>query len=90
MRELAVAQREVLDEQGIIHIYDYSVLIGEMEILEEFSCESYGVRIQERGGGCSEVPNITVSASRVDELVELLVKNTVTPCTLRDVIDDWL
>ena len=90
MRELAVAQREVLDERGLLHTYDYSVLIGEMEFLGGISCESYGVKVLERGGECGEVPNITVSASRVDELIELLIRNTVTPCTLRDVVEDWL
>lgn len=90
MRELAVAQKEALDERGAVHIYDYSILVGEMAVSPGFSCESYGVRVKEQGGESSEVPNITVSISRIDELMELLVRNVVAPCTLRDVIEDWL
>ena len=90
MRELAVAQKQARDEGGTIHIYDYSILVGEMAVSPGFSCESYGVRIREQGGESGEVPNITVSISRIDELMELLVRNLVTPCTLRDVVEDWL
>lgn len=90
MRELAIAQKQARDEEGNVHIYEYSVLVGEMTVSEGFSCESYGVRVREQGGESGEVPNITVSISRIDELMELLVQNVVTPCTLRDVVDDWL
>ncbi len=90
MRELAVAQKQARDEGGAIHTYDYSILVGEMAVSPGFSCESYGVRIREQGGESGEVPNITVSISRIDELMELLVRNIVTPCTLRDVVEDWL
>lgn len=90
MRELAVAKKQAQDEEGRVHIYDYSILVGEMAVSPGFSCESYGVRVREQGGESGEVPNITVSIARIDELMELLVRNTVTPCTLRDVVDDWL
>lgn len=90
MRELAVTQKQTQDEEGNVHIYDYSILVGEMAVAPNFSCESYGVKIREQGGESGEVPNITVSISRIDELMELLVRNTVTPCTLQDVVEDWL
>ena len=90
MRELAVAQKRVLDEQGDLHTYDYSVLIGEMQVSDAFACESYGVRLRERGGVCIDVPDITVSVERIDELMDLLVEGAVTPCALRDVVEDWL
>lgn len=90
MRELAVAQTQARDEDGNVHTYEYSILVGEMPVSSGFSCESYGVRVREPGGESGEVPNITVSISRIDELMELLVRNTVSPCTLRDVVDDWL
>ena len=90
MRELAVAQKQARDEQGRVHTYVYSILVGEMAVSSGFSCESYGVRIREQGGESGEVPNITVSLTRIDELMELLVRNMVTPCTLRDVVEDWL
>lgn len=90
MRELAVARRQARDENGAIHTYDYSVLVGEMAVAQGFACESYGVRIREHGGECGEIADITVNASRIDELMDLLVRNTVTPCTLNDVVSDWL
>ncbi len=90
MRELAVTQKQAQDEEGHVHTYDYSILVGEMAVSPGFSCESYGVKVREQGGESGEVPNITVSISRIDELMELLVRNTVTPCTLRDVVEDWL
>lgn len=90
MRELAVARRQARDENGAVHTYDYSVLVGEMAVARGFACESYGVRIQEQGGECSEIADITVNASRIDELIDLLVRNTVAPCTLNDVVNDWL
>ena len=90
MRELAVAQKDVWDEQGNPHTYSYSILIGEIEFQEGFFCESYGVRIEESGGESGEIPNVTVSISRIDDLLDLLLRNTVTPCTLRDVVEDWL
>ena len=36
------------------------------------------------------IPHITIDISRIDELVELLRRNEVTPIALRDVVDDWL
>ena len=38
----------------------------------------------------ASVTNLTVSAGRIDQLMELLVRNGVTPVTLRDVVEDWL
>lgn len=90
MRELNVAQKEVRDEAGKARVYDYSILVGELAVSSGFSCESYGVRVREQDGEVQEVANITVNLSRIDELMDLLVRNTVTPCTLRDVVEDWL
>lgn len=90
MRELAVAQKQTRDEEGNERTYEYTILIGEMEVSPQFACESYGVRIRGQDGETEEVPDITVSISRIDELMELLVRGTVAPCALRDVVDDWL
>lgn len=90
MKELTVAQKQATDEMGREHTYDYAILVGEMPVSSGFSCESYGVRVRELDGESEQVPHITVSAGRIDELMELLVRNVVTPCTLKDVVDDWL
>lgn len=90
MRELAVAKRQACDEKGAVHDYEYSILVGELEISPQVYCESYGVKIKEHKGDCQEIADITVSVSRIDELIDLLVRNVVTPCTLREVVEDWL
>ena len=89
MRELFLQTLTLPDESGQRRSYDYSILIGEMDV-GPFSCESYGIRVAERGGAEASAPNITCSAARIDELSELLLKNGVTPTTFHDVLNDWL
>jgi len=91
MRELFVNTCEAEAEDGITYRYDYSVLIDEMSVKNGFSCESYGVKIRaQKGGEIAMAPNITPSISRIYGLLELLTRNAVTPCTLADVLSDWL
>lgn len=81
--------RELLVESPRDCGYRYMILVDEMTV-GEMNCESYGVRVTGPDGDCAEIPNITVSAGRIDELVDLLRRNQVSPVTLRDVVDDWL
>ena len=81
--------RELLVESQRDCGYRYMILVDEMTV-GGMSCESYGVRVTGPDGECAEIPNITVSAGRIDELVDLLRRNQVSPVTLRDVVDDWL
>lgn len=90
MRELFVETRIVAEENGAAHRFEYSIVVGEAELGEGLLCESYGVKVEEQGGEVSVVPNITISAARIDTLMDLLVRNTVGPSTLSDVISDWL
>ena len=90
MRELLVDSRRIADEQGRIRIYDYLILVGERDT-GTFFCESYGVKIVERGSmNLSVVPDVTTQIARIDELMGLLVRNEVLPGHLLDVITDWL
>ncbi len=90
MRELLVCTREVRDAEERLHRYTYSVLIDEMDV-GPFCCESYGAKIAEtETGHVAVAPHVTTSIPRIDELMELLTRNKVTPTGLRDVIDDWL
>ena len=89
MRELFLQTLTLPDESGERHSYDYSILIDEMDV-GTFSCESYGLRVAERGGAEASAPHVTTSAARIDELCELMLKNGVTPTTFRDVLNDWL
>ena len=90
MKELTVGRKQAVDEEGRTHTYDYAILVGEMPVSSGFSCESYGVSVRAQDGEGEQIPDITVSAARIDELMDLLVRNTVTPCTLRDIVEDWL
>lgn len=90
MRELTVAKRQMIDEAGREHNYEYMILIDEMSISDQIRVESYGVKILEQEGESSELANITPSSARIESLLDLLVRNTVTPCTLRNVVEDWL
>lgn len=53
----------------------------------------YGVLVRAIGQQTHEqvcVPNITPDIMRAASLLRLLSDSTVTPCTAKDVIDDWL
>ena len=89
MRELIVETKNLNGDAGKGR-YVYSILVDEMDV-GRFFCESYGVSIRDAvTGQRAAVPNVTASIPRIDELMELLIRNEVTPVTLRDVIDDWL
>jgi len=52
--------------------------------------ESYGVRIDCDNGETASVRGITLSQSRIQVLMDMVLRNTVTPSTLRDVVEDWI
>ena len=89
MRELFLETVELTDQAGRVRRFDYSILIGEMDV-GAYACESYGVKVSEQGGEQACVEDITCSASRIDELSGLLTRSGVTPASLRDVVLDWL
>ena len=78
MRELFLESVELADQSGRLRRYDYSILIGEMDV-GAYACESYGIKVAEQGGEQALVENITCSSSRIDELSGLLERNSVTP-----------
>ena len=36
------------------------------------------------------IPDISTSREDIQSLIDLLIHGSVTPCTVRDVVDDWL
>lgn len=90
MRELTVAKRQLVDEAGVAHDYEYLILVNELPVSSEIRYESYGVKIVEQEGEGAEIADITPSSTRIEQLLDLLVRNTVTPCTLGSVVEDWL
>lgn len=89
MQELLLDTRPVTGEGTRLRCR-YLITVGEKQI-GNFACEAYGVKIEDELTGESAVfPDLTVSAARIDELMERLVRNEVTPAGLEDVIADWL
>lgn len=53
--------------------------------------ESYGIRLTlAETGETAEVRGLTLLPARIQALAETLVRCGVTPCTLGDVVEDWL
>ncbi len=89
MKELKIATRQCLDQEGQARLFHYFLTVDQ-EDTPRFSCENYGVRVAEEGGGQTLCPGLTTSAARIDELITLLVDNQVGPAGLADVVSDWL
>ena len=71
------------------------IMKSEMEyylLADEFDQigESYGLRIDCDNGDTESVRGITLSQCRIKTLMDMVLRNTVTPSTLRDVVEDWL
>ncbi|HIY31998.1 DUF6514 family protein [Evtepia sp.] len=89
MRALFFDEADLCDQTGRPLTCTYWIMIRDLP--PPVSCESYGIRIRVRQTGEEEtVPDITVLPERIAALAQLLVRGTVTPCTLREVIQDWL
>lgn len=67
----------------------YGLLVEDIEV-DGFHCESYGVVISDPTGNTQRCRHITVSVARISELLDLLIRNDVTPAALFDVVEDWL
>ena len=87
--ELKIAARQCSDDSGRSHRFQYFLTVEETQV-QNLCLENYGVRIAEEGGQDCALSGLTTSASRIDELLTLLVDNLVGPAGLRDVVEDWL
>ena len=90
MRELLVDTCTGEEEDGTAHSFQYYILVDEMELGAACPARAMGVKVAGPDGEEASVPNITVSVERIDQLLELLRRNCVSPVTLRDVVLDWL
>ena len=89
MRELKLDLPSVYPDLEENRRFDYSVLVDVVDT-GNFVCESYGACVTSRSSGeRAAISHITVSPSRIDELMRLLVRTQVGPLHLRDVVDDW-
>lgn len=87
--EVKIASRLCGDSPDKPRRFHYFLTVDLVET-GRFCCEDYGVRITEDKGASAAIPSITTSASRIDELMTLLVDNRVGPAGLEDVVADWL
>ena len=89
MRELFIGQVDLSNQIGRPATCAYWILIR--TIPPPVCCESYGIRIlMIQTGEREEVLDITVRPDRSESLAQILVGGGVTPCTLREVVEDWL
>jgi len=88
MQDTFIGTSSCPDEQGTSHTFRYSLLTRQLPA-GAFLLEEYGVQVAEDGGSCVQLPGITHSRSRIDELLSLLVAHTVSPAGLFDVVEDW-
>lgn len=81
MHSTFMGKREVLTKAATYYLLTKEV--GEL-------CESYGVAVCLEDGEQCHIPDITCSHTGILGLISVLMRCTVTPVALRDVVDDWL
>lgn len=85
MRDISYTSKLTHSEAGKPLALDYYILVNEGEP------EQYGVKIIERNSGEQAMAfNLSTNAHRIYELADKLSRNSVTPTSLMDVLDDWL
>lgn len=88
MREFCIGKNSINTENGVLHC-DYLILIDETG--GNIPCERYGIKVlMLESGESAEICDITLDSERIMALGDLLCRNGVTPCTLPDVVADWL
>lgn len=89
MREILIGEAELTTLVGRPMTCVYHMLIR--SVPPPVCCESYGIGVViSQTGEREDVLDITVCPERIEELARLVVRGKVTPCTLREVIEDWL
>jgi hypothetical protein len=68
-----------------------SILRG--KIVDDYgaSRDSYGIKLtSSESGESAEIPNVTLSRRNIIGLAAKVVRNAVTPVSLKEVVYDWL
>ena len=87
--KIKITSRSWTDEAGTPHQFQYYLLSQSIDT-GQLCCEDYGVCIEDEQHHVTCIPSITTSATRIDQLISLLVEHLVGPAGLEDVIADWL
>ena len=88
MQEIITGTASYPDDKNTLHKFQYSLLVQHVPI-GRFLLESYGVAVSQPGGDCVRLPRITLSRTRIDSLMALLIEHVVTPTELFYVVEDW-
>ena len=89
MREILISETTLPLETGTSLTCHYMVLVK--EIGQPLSCESYGIKIRiPDNGEEAQLSDLTLSGDKILSLAGLLCRNGVTPCTLHEVVSEWL
>lgn len=86
MREIKYKEITVQDANSAPLFLTYLLLIDRGQ-----KSTHYGIKVIERtSGDIASALNVTTNANRIYDLMDKLVKNSVTPTTLGDIVADWL
>ncbi len=96
MYNLVEKERTALetDAEGSI-IVEYAIITHPLAIEEGISLECFGIRVSTstKTGqliDVAQIPNITMSALEIRRIFMLLLKHTVTPVSLYEIMDVYL
>ncbi len=89
MRQILIGEVDLTEGTDRPLTCRYHLLVR--EIPPPVSGESYGIGVTiQQTGEQAEIWDITVCSKRIRALADLVLRGGVTPCTLREVVDDWL
>ena len=89
MREFLLGETTLNGQTEKPFTCEYRILVRTLP--PPVSCESYGICVYvKQTGEREEILDITVSPDRIEELADLVFRNGVTPCTLCEIVADWL
>ena len=88
MQDIFIGTCTCHDELDNPHTFHYFLLTRQLPA-GALLFEEYGVQVAEEGGDCVQLPGLTHSRSRIDALLDLLIKHAVSPAGLFDVAEDW-
>ncbi len=89
MREILLGTNRLLDPEGGPLTCRYHIVVHTLP--PPLACESYGLHIiRLETGEEAAVPDLTVQWARIEPLAAAILRGCVTPCALREVVEDWL
>lgn len=79
--ETLIAVQTVEGQDGKVYRFSYYRIENGKE---------YGVCIRDQDGAVSMVPGVTTKRRHINSLLRYMIRGTVSPSTMVDVVEDWL